>query len=99
MFHGRYKRMTSEQWLKEGDDHYKARRYQQALAGYEQAIRLDPTNGVNYIYKSLTLKALKRYAEGVAACDQGIRLAPNSSVLHYGRGVHLELLSRPAEAL
>ena len=64
--------LTAEQWINEGDNYYRAKRYEQALAAYEQAIRLDPTNGANYFYKSTALKALKRYTEGVAACDQGI---------------------------
>ena len=91
--------MTVEQWIKEGDSHFGAHRYQQALAAYEQAIRLDPANGANYFYKSTALKALKRYAEGVAACDQGIRLNLNIAAIQAGRGRTLHALKRYAEAL
>jgi tetratricopeptide (TPR) repeat protein len=38
---------TTQQWLDEGDSLYDLKRYEEALAAYEQAIRLDP----NFLYR------------------------------------------------
>src|SRR5205807_928969 len=39
---------TKEQWLEEGNTHYRAKRYEDALSAYEQAIRLDPNYAFAY---------------------------------------------------
>ena len=40
---------TKEEWLKEGDALYELKRYEEALAAYDHAIRLDPNDAVALI--------------------------------------------------
>ena len=88
-----------KQWKKEGDTHYNARRYQEALAAYEQAIRLDPDDVDAYINKGNALDELKRYQEALDAYEQVIRLDPNDFDAYIYKGMALDELKRHQEAL
>jgi hypothetical protein len=55
---------SKEQWLDEGNAHYRAKRFQEALAAYDRAIQLDPNNANAYYNKGNALSDLKRYQEG-----------------------------------
>jgi tetratricopeptide (TPR) repeat protein len=89
---------TAQQWMNEGQAHYGAMRYNEALAAYEQTIRLDPNFAGGYYNKGLALKVLMRYEEALAAFDQAIRLAPNVPQAYHEKGTILDTLSRPMEA-
>jgi tetratricopeptide (TPR) repeat protein len=89
---------TAQQWMDEGQNHYRAMHYNEALAAYEQTIRLDPNFAGGYYNKGLALKALMRYNEALAAFDQAIRLAPNVPQAYHDKGTVLDTLGRPAEA-
>ena len=71
---------TKEQWIEEGNRFGDLKQYPEALAAYEQAIRLDPNNVAAYNNKGWALIDLKRYEEALAACEQAIRLDPNLAV-------------------
>ncbi len=53
---------TKEQWLEEGKVlmFYAPIRYEEALAAFEQALRLDPNDGLTYRMKGMALRALRR---------------------------------------
>jgi tetratricopeptide (TPR) repeat protein len=89
---------TAQQWMDEGQSHYRAMHYNEALSAYDQAIRLDPNFAGGYYNKGLALKALMRYEEALAAFDQAIRLAPNVPQAYHDKGTVLDTLGRPAEA-
>ena len=89
---------TAQQWMDEGQAHYRAMRYNETLAAYEQAIRLDPNFAGGYYNKGLALKILMRYEEALAAFDQAIRLAPNVPQAYYDKGNVLDTLGRSMEA-
>jgi len=80
---------TKEQWLTEGNTLRNLKRYEEALADYEQAIRLDPNFADAYNSKGAILNDLKRHEEALAANEQAIRLDPNISFAHYGKGLLL----------
>ncbi len=90
---------TKEQWLIEGNDHYNAGRYEEALAAYEQAIRLDPNYAFAHWGKGNVLRDLKRYEEALAACDRAILLGANHASVYYNKGNALSYLKRYDEAL
>jgi tetratricopeptide (TPR) repeat protein len=54
---------TREQWLHEGIESFDTKRYHEALAAYEQVIRLDPDFAYAYQKMAQTLVYLGRYAE------------------------------------
>ncbi len=58
------------------------KRHEEALAAYEQAIRLDPENAYAYGGKGIVLRALKRHEEALAAQERAIRLNPDDTFTH-----------------
>ena len=80
--------------------HYlKAKRYQEALAAFEQAIQLDPDDASIYNGKGLVLSELKRYQEALAAYERAIRLDPNYAEAYFNKGNVLDDLEHYEEAL
>jgi len=81
------------------DSYFYLKRYGEALAAYEQAIRLEPNYARAYLDKGIVLYNLKRYEEVLAACDQAIHLEPNDAPAYYNKGNALRHLKRHEEAL
>ena len=77
----------------------KAKRYQEALAAFEQAIRLDPEDASIYNGKGLVLSELKRYQEALAAYEHAIRVNPYFTNAYINKGFVLYNLKRYLEAL
>ncbi len=71
----------------------------EALAAYNQAIRLKPDQASYYEGKGQALLSLYRYEEALEAFKQAIKLAPTSERLHIQRGHVLQYLKRYEEAL
>ncbi len=82
-----------------GSLHLKAKRFQEALAAFEQAIQLDPDDASIYNGKGLTLSELKRYQEALAAFEQAIGLNPYFANAYINKGMMLNQLKRYQEAL
>ncbi len=89
---------TKEQWLEEGNRFFDLERYQEGLAAYEQALRLDPNDAVAFATKGYALYELKRFEEALAACEQAIRLDPNYAAAYNNKGWALNGLNRKREA-
>src|SRR6266567_1396800 len=90
---------TKEDWLKEGDNLHALKRYEEALAAYEQAIRLDSNNAYAYINKGIILRNLNRYEEAFDAYEQATYLDPNNAVAYNNKGIVLLHLNDNEEAL
>ena len=90
---------TKEDWLDEGKTFDSLKRYEEALAAFEQVIRLDTYDADAYNYKGNALNHLKRYEEALAAYEQAIRLNPNSTIAYSNKGNALYKLDRNQEAL
>ena len=89
---------TKEQWIDEGNALEDLKRYDEALAAYEQAIRLDPNYALAYNNTGNALEDLKRYEEALAAYDQAIRLNPNYALAYNNKGLALDRLGKSKEA-
>jgi tetratricopeptide (TPR) repeat protein len=89
---------TKEQWIDEGNALEDLKRYDEALAAYEQAIRLDPNYALAYNNTGNALEDLKRYEEAFAAYDQAIRLNPNYALAYNNKGLALDRLGKSKEA-
>jgi len=90
---------TKEQWLNEGTALYNLKRYAEALAAFNHAIRLHPNYALAYFYKGTALNDLKRYAEALATFNHAIRLDPNDTLAYNNMGHSLYNLQRYEEAL
>ncbi len=75
------------------------KRNEEALAVYEQAIRLDPNLALAYNNKGTMLTFLKRNEEALAVYEQAIRLDPNLALAYNNKGAMLTFLKRNEEAL
>ncbi len=89
---------TKEQWLEEGDRFGDRKQYSEALAAYEQPIRLDPNYALAYRNKGYILNDLKRHQEALAAYEHSLRLDPNFAHAYYNKGLVLNVLNRKNEA-
>src|SRR6266567_832425 len=90
---------TKEDWLKEGDNLHALKRYEEALAAYEQAIRLDSNNAYAYNNKGIVLLHLNDNEEALTALEQAIRLDPKNATAYNNKGNALRSLKRYEEAL
>jgi tetratricopeptide (TPR) repeat protein len=77
---------SSEQWVKEGNDHYKAKEYEQALAAYTQAIALAPGQAAIYLSRGTTYSQLGQYDQAIADYTQAITLDPRHVTAYHNRG-------------
>src|SRR6266566_7030494 len=91
-------RKSAQQWFEEGTTFRNLKRYQEALAAFEQAIRLDPNFALAYNNKGNALGNLKRYQEALAAFEQAIRLDHNYANAYYNKGNALEALRKKQQA-
>jgi serine/threonine protein kinase len=79
--------------------HYKAQRYAEALAAFEQLLQRDPNNADIHRNKGRALAHLNRPQEALAAFDRAIQLDPNNPSNHRRKAVALHELKRYEEAL
>jgi tetratricopeptide (TPR) repeat protein len=93
------KDLLKKERLEEGVTLSDFKRYEEELAAYEQAIRLDPTDAHAYFSKGNALYMLKRYEEALAAYEQAIRLDPTNADYYYMKGHLLYNLKRYKKAL
>ena len=58
-----------------------------AVADYDEAIRLQPDSAAAYYNRGLAKDALKRYDDAIADYDEAIRLQPDATpAAYYNRG-------------
>jgi Flp pilus assembly protein TadD len=88
-----------EEWVKDGDDHAAAGRYNEALTAYNHALHLDKNDDLLYYQKGRILASLEDYDEAISAFDQAIRLSPRFASAYLSKGKVLQQLSRYEEAL
>ena len=68
--------------MKNGMMSISTKSYKQALAYFDDAIRVDPTQWESWNAKAVTLRRVKRYDECISCCDEAIKLnAENSKQL------------------
>src|SRR5229473_931592 len=92
------KDLLKKERLEEGVTLSDFKRYEEELAAYEQAIRLDPNYVHAYNGKGNALSDLSRYEEALAAYEQAIRLDPNFAYAYNNKGDVLRDLKRYKEA-
>src|SRR5947209_14048965 len=84
---------TKEQWLMEGINHYKAKRYEVCLTACKRATQLDPQYVRAFHGMARSLASLHRYYEALVMYNKVIALEQNNSEIYKQRGdVHYELV-------
>ena len=87
------------QIVADGRQFQRARRLDEALACFNQALERDPGNVEALGNRGSVLGTLGRYDEALADYDRALTLAPGHAMLLYNRASALDLSGRPAEAL
>jgi tetratricopeptide (TPR) repeat protein/tRNA A-37 threonylcarbamoyl transferase component Bud32 len=75
------------------------KRYESALATYEQALALDSNSAWIWARKGRVLRLLKRYTDALAALERALALQPAFAWAWYNKGIVHERLKEYAEAL
>jgi TolB-like protein/class 3 adenylate cyclase len=76
--------------------HLYERRFDESLAAYETALRLNPSFSVAHSYYGLTLSYCGRWQEGAIAAQRAIRLSPSDpfSATYYGVAAYAQFVGR-----
>lgn len=86
-------------YLEQAQFHSFRGQYEEAIANYTEAIRLDPQNRRAYYGRGNAYAELGDYEEAVADYSQAIRLDPNQPGAYYSRGVVLSYQGQYEEAV
>ncbi len=84
--------------LDRGLDLEMLRQYEDALAAYNEAIRLAPQDAIAYYRKGVLLENLSQYEDALAAYNEAIRLAPQDANTYYRKASILYRLGRKEDA-
>lgn len=90
---------TKEQWVDDGVNLYKSKRYREALAAYDEAIELDANYAWAYYNKGNALSGLQDYDEALTIYEHTIRLTPHDVLVWLYKAWTLTALGRYEEAL
>src|SRR5579885_205909 len=80
-------RKTKRQWLAEGDAHYEALRYTEAVTAYSQAIDLDPGCAAAYARRGNAYDDLRQYHNAIADYDRALALDADYATAYHNRGL------------
>jgi S1-C subfamily serine protease len=83
-----------------GVDHQRMNRYQEAIASYKEAVRIQPShadahNNLGYIYNDI----LGQHKNAISSFRKAIEYKPHSANFHFNLGVVYQSLSRYQEAI
>jgi len=81
------------------DELFELGRFDEAVAAYEEASRLEPTDKRPHYSRGIALTRLGRFDEAVAAYEEASRLDPTDMRPHFHRGNALFALGHFAEAV
>ena len=86
-------------WFKQGNSHHEAKRYEEALRCYDQAVKIDPANTRAWDNRGLCFANLNRHAEAIPCYDKALQIDPKNVAGWCNRGISLIALNRNEEAL
>jgi tetratricopeptide (TPR) repeat protein len=101
-FHKLATRLSPNQadaWLNFGKNSYSLKRYEEALAHFDQALHIKPDYAEAMSNKGLCLSSLNRYEEALTHFDQALHLQSDYIEVWLNKGLCLSSLNRYEEAL
>ncbi|MBD2509631.1 tetratricopeptide repeat protein [Nostoc muscorum FACHB-395] len=79
---------------------FAAKEYEQAIASYDQALKIQPDHYKTWIYRGAVLcDYLQRFEEAIASFDQALKIKPDDDKAWYNRSIALNNSGRYEEAL
>eukprot|EP00759_Apiculatamorpha_spiralis_P029187 PhF_6_TR31478/c0_g1_i1/m.46264 len=89
----------AERHREEGNVHFRAERYEEALQSYNTSLRHNSSNAQVYTNRSITFLKLKRPSEALQDAEKAIELNPKWHKAHMRRGQALMMLGLFSDAL
>jgi tetratricopeptide (TPR) repeat protein len=86
-------------WTEQGRALARLRNYDEAIAAYDQAIRLDPNNAITWASQGVVLAILQRPAEALTSFTRATEIAPDYALAQLGRCTALNNLDSYEDAL
>jgi tetratricopeptide (TPR) repeat protein len=96
---GAQQQSAAQQAFAEANAAYEKRENERALAAYERAIALEPTNADFRLGRARALARLARHAESVEECTKVLQLNPNHVIALRDRGHYFINLHRAADGI
>ncbi len=90
-------RLSAEMHFQRGRQLFNVRKYEEALAAFEEAVAADPTFVRPYAGKANALTVLGRLDEALDACEEAVRLDPSYPVIYTMRGAVFRAQGRERE--
>lgn len=90
--------ILKEQWMTKGNAHYKAGAYKNALASFEEALALDPTDAAIYAHKGNALRKRRRNKDALDAYNKAIEFDPDNASYWHFKGELLYRLGKYPDA-
>ena len=90
---------TSELWLEKGLIHHANNQLEEAIASYDNALKIKPDYHEAWNNRGVALSNLGRLEEAIASYDNALKFKPDLHEAWYGRGVALGNLGRDEEAI
>ena len=89
----------AQQAFAHANDYVKQQQYDRAVAAFDEAIALDPTNAEFPLGKCRALAAASRHKDAIAACSESLRLRPDNAEALRDRGHYYLNLGQVEPAL
>jgi tetratricopeptide (TPR) repeat protein len=86
-------------WFKKGSELYASGRCDEAISGFDRALKLDPRHAGAWAGKGLACNALRQYQEAVRCYDESLRLDPRDPAVWHDKGNTLCAIGRVEGAL
>ena len=89
----------AEHLFRQGNNFLDAKRYQDAVEAYDQAIAIKPESADTWVNRGNALTSLKQYKDALASYDKAIAIQPDQHEAWYNRANALTSLKQYKEAL
>ena len=90
---------SEEELLRSGNRHYQQGKYEDAIADYDEAIRINPQDAQAYYNRGTAKGELGWHQEAIADFDEAIRVNPQHAAAYYNRGTAKGALRRYRESI
>jgi tetratricopeptide (TPR) repeat protein len=91
--------MDADAWFKQGKGLYDLKLFEEAIASYDQALKIKPDYHKAWNNRGVALENLGRFEEAVASYDQALNFQSDDHLAWYSRGVALDDLGQFEEAV
>ena len=93
------KRREAQKWIDKAKKLKSLGKFQEALACYDRALKIEPTHTTAWFNKGNVLITLGRYQKAIIAYNRVLRIAPNDVDALHNKGYALDALGKYKEAL